>query len=93
MGFSAQDFPKILEYGGKEFLDMEYKDYECIPDLEINKTKFNLGIKISLAKYKKAFEKKPKGLSEEEEEKIHRRKKSYKKRIRRIRKSNSRKIK
>ena len=58
MGFSAQDFPKILEYGGKEFLDMEYKDYECIPDLEINKTKFNLGIKISLAKYKKAFEKK-----------------------------------
>ena len=81
MGFSAQDFPKILEYGGKEFLDMEYKDYECIPDLEINKTKFNLGIKISLAKYKKAFEKKPKGLSEEEEEKFIEERKAIRKEL------------
>ena len=84
MGFSAQDFPKILEYGGKEFLDMEFKDYECIPDLEINdknKTKFNLGIKINLEKYKKAYEKKPKGLSEEEEEKFIEERKAIRKEL------------
>ena len=70
MGFSAMDFPKILENGGKEFLEKEFKDYECTPDCVLNENKFDLGIKINLDKYKKAFEEKPKGLSEEEEEKF-----------------------
>ena len=70
MGFSATDFPLILENGGKEFLEAEMKDYECIPNCEITGKKFDLGIKINLEKYQKAYEKKPKGLSEEEEEKF-----------------------
>ncbi len=70
MAFSAVDFPKILEAGGKEFLDNEFKDYEVKPNCVLNKEKFDLGIKINLDKFKKAFEKKPKGLSEEQEEKF-----------------------
>ena len=70
MGFSAVDFPKILEAGGKEFLDNEFKDYEVKPNCVLNKEKFDLGIKINLDKFKKAFEKKPKDLSEEQEEKF-----------------------
>ena len=70
MGFSALDFPKILENGGKEFLEKEFADYECTPNCELNNDKFDLGIKINLEKYQKAFEKKPKNLSEEEEEKF-----------------------
>ena len=74
MGFSAMDFPIILENGGKEFLEKEFKDYECTPDCVLNENKFDLGIKINLDKYKKAFEEKPKGLSEEEEKFIEDRK-------------------
>ena len=70
MTFSAMDFPKILEAGGKEFLDNEFKDYEVKPNCVLNKEKFDLGIKINLDKFKKAFEIKPKGLSEEQEEKF-----------------------
>ena len=70
MAFSAVDFPKILEAGGKEFLDNEFKDYEVKPNCVLNKLKFDLGIKINLDKFKKAFEKKPEGLTEEQEEKF-----------------------
>ena len=70
MAFSAVDFPKILEAGGKEFLDNEFKDYEVKPNCVLNKEKFDLGIKINLDKFKKAFEKKPKDLTEEQEEKF-----------------------
>ena len=28
MGFSAPDFDKIMEYGGKDFLSKEYKDFQ-----------------------------------------------------------------
>ena len=70
MAFSAMDFPKILEAGGKEFLDNEFKDYEVKPNCVLNKEKFDLGIKINLDKFKKAFEKKPKDLTEEQEEKF-----------------------
>ncbi len=70
MAFSAVDFPKILEAGGKEFLDNEFKDYEVKPNCVCNKLKFDLGIKINLDKFKKAFEKKPEGLTEEQEEKF-----------------------
>ena len=64
MAFSAMDFPKILEAGGKEFLDNEFKDYEVKPNCVLNKEKFDLGIKINLDKFKKAFE------TEEQEEKF-----------------------
>ena len=70
MAFSAVDFPKILEAGGKEFLDNEFKDYEVKPNCVLNKEKFDLGIKINLDKFKKAFEKKPKNLTEEQEDKF-----------------------
>ena len=70
MAFSAVDFPKILEAGGKEFLDNEFKDYEVKPNCVWKKEKFDLGIKINLDKFKKAFEKKPKDLTEEQEEKF-----------------------
>ena len=70
MAFSAVDFPKILEAGGKEFLDNEFKDYEVKPNYSWQNQKFDLGIKINLDKFKKAFEKKPKDLSEEQEEKF-----------------------
>ena len=70
MAFSAMDFPKILEAGGKEFLDNEFKDYEVKPNCVWKKEKFDLGIKINLDKFKKAFEEKPKGLTEEQEEKF-----------------------
>ena len=70
MGFSALDFPIILENGGKEFLENEFKEYECTPNCELNGKKFDLGIKVNLEKFKKAFEPKPKGLSEEAEEKF-----------------------
>ena len=70
MGFSALDFPVVLENGGKEFLENEFKEYEFTPNCELNNQKFDLGIKVNLEKYKKAFEPKPKGLSEEEEEKF-----------------------
>ncbi len=69
MGFSALDFDKIYEYAGKEFLEEEYKEFECTPKCELSGLTFDLGIKINLEKYAKAFEKKPKKMSEEEKEK------------------------
>ena len=70
MAFSAVDFPKILEAGGKEFLDNEFKDYEVTVNCVLNKQNFDVGIKINLDNFKKAFEIKPKGLTEEQEEKF-----------------------
>ena len=64
MGFSALDFPKILEAGGKEFLDNEFKDYEVTVNCVLDKQNFDVGIKINLAHFKKAYEIKPKGLTE-----------------------------
>ena len=70
MGFSALDFNKILANGGKEYLEKELSEYECIENCSLNNGKFDLGIKINLEKYKKAFEKKPKDMSEEDAEKF-----------------------
>ena len=69
MGFSALDFDKIYEYAGKEFLEEEYKEFECTPKCKLSGLTFDLGIKINLEKYAKAFEKKPKKMSDEEKEK------------------------
>ena len=70
MGFSALDFDKIYENGGKEFLETEYKEFTCTPKCTLSGMTFDLGIKVDLEKYKKAFEKKPKGLSDEEKDKF-----------------------
>ena len=70
MGFSALDFDKIYENGGKEFLDTEYKEFTCTPKCTLSGMTFDLGIKVDLEKYKKAFEKKPKNLSDEEKDKF-----------------------
>lgn len=69
MGFSALDFDKIYEYAGKEFLEEEYKEFECTPKCELSGLTFDLGIKINLEKYAKAYEKRPKKMSDEEKEK------------------------
>ena len=70
MGFSALDFDKILENGGKEFLDTEYKEFKCTPKCSLSGLTFDIGIKVDLEKFKKAFEKKKKGMSDEEKEKF-----------------------
>ena len=70
MGFSAKDFDKIYEYAGKEFLEQEYKEFECTPKCEIVGGVFDLGIKVDLQKFKKAYDIKPKKMSEEDKEKF-----------------------
>ena len=60
MGFSAKDFDKIYDYAGKEFLEAEYKEFECTPKCTLGGLTFDLGIKVNLEKFKKAFEKKRK---------------------------------
>ena len=56
------DFDKIYEYAGKEFLENEYKEFECKPkwsfvneEYYINKS-FDLGLKVNLSKFAKCFE-------------------------------------
>ena len=70
MGFSAKDFDKIYEYAGKEFLEQEYKEFECTPKCEIVSGVFDLGIKVDLQKFKKTYDIKPKKMSEEDKEKF-----------------------
>ena len=70
MGFSALDFDKIYANGGEEFLKKEFKEFECKPKCTLSGITFDLGITVNLEKYKKAYEKKPKGLSDEEKEKF-----------------------
>jgi hypothetical protein len=92
MGFSALDFNKILENGGKEYLEKELSDYECIENCEMNKKKFDLGIKINLEKFKKAFEKKPKNMSEEDEEKFLEERKSIRAELEKFAKTTAEKL-
>ena len=70
MAFSAKDFNKIYEYAGKEFLEAEYKEFECKPNCKLSDQSFDLAIKVDLEKFKKAYEKKSKKMSEEEKEKF-----------------------
>ena len=70
MGFSAKDFDKIYDYVGKEFLEAEYKEFECIPKCTLSGLTFDLAIKVNLEKYQKAYEKKSKKMGEEEKEKF-----------------------
>ena len=78
MGFSAKDFDKIYEYAGKEFLEKEYKEFECTPKCEIGGGVFDLGIKVDLQKFKKAYDIKPKKMSEEDKEKFDEERKEIK---------------
>ena len=68
MGFSALDFDKIYEFGGKEYLKEEYKEFKISEKITLCHENFDLGIKINLDKFVKAFEKKPIKMNEEEEE-------------------------
>ena len=71
MGFSAQDFDKIYENGGKEFLENEYKEFKCTPKCSLGGETFDLGIKVDLEKFKKYLSlKKTKKMSDEEKEKV-----------------------
>jgi hypothetical protein len=69
MGFSAKDFDLIYEYAGKEFLENEFKEFECKPKWTYSEKTFDLGIKVNLDKFAKALEIKPKKMTEEEKEK------------------------
>jgi hypothetical protein len=70
MGFSAKDFNKIYEYAGKEFLEAQYKEFECKPNCPLGGQTFDLGITVNLEQFKKALEPKPKKMSEEDKEKF-----------------------
>ena len=70
MGFSAKDFDKIYDNGGKEFMEKEYKEYTYTRNCELGGMKFDIGIKVDLEKFKKAYDRKPKKLSDEESEKF-----------------------
>ena len=48
MGFSALDFDKIYDNGGKEFLETEYKEFKCTPKCTLSGQTFDLGIKVNL---------------------------------------------
>ena len=52
-GFSTKDFDKIYEYTEKEFLEQEYKEFECTPKCEIGGGVFDLGRKLIYRKLKK----------------------------------------
>ena len=92
MGFSAQDFNKIYEYAGKEFLDAEYKEFECNPNYNLGGKTFDLAIKVDLEKYKKAFDKKPKKMSEEEKEKFKEERKEIRAELDKFAKSTAEKL-
>ncbi len=92
MGFSAQDFNKIYEYAGKEFLDAEYKEFECNPNYNLGGQTFDLAIKVDLEKYKKAFDKKPKKMSEEEKEKFEEERKEIRAELDKFAKSTAEKL-
>ena len=70
MAFSAKDFNKIYEYAGKEFLEAEYKEFECTPNFKYQEQTFDLALKVDFEKFAKAFDEKPKKMSEEEKEKF-----------------------
>ena len=70
MGFSAKDFDKIYDNGGKEFLETEYKEFTCTPKCKLLGFNFDIGIKVDLEKYKKCFDKKTKNMTDEEKDKF-----------------------
>ena len=70
MGFSAKDFDNIYDYVGQEFLEAEYKEFECTPKCTLSGLTFDLAIKVNLEEFKSAFDKKPKKMTEEEKEKF-----------------------
>ena len=92
MGFSALDFNKIYENGGKEFLEKEYKEFECSTNCELQGLKFDLGIKVDLKKYQKALEKRPKNLSDEEKEKFDEERKTYRAELEKFAKETAEKL-
>ena len=48
MGFSALDFDKIYENGGKEYLETEYKEFKCTPKASLAGQTFDIAIKVEL---------------------------------------------
>ena len=92
MGFSALDFDKILEYGGNEFLKEEFKEFECTPKCTLSGLTFDLGIKVNLEKFKKAFDKKPENLSDEEKEKFKEDRKQVREELDKFAKSTAEKL-
>ena len=52
MGFSAKDFDKIYDYVGQEFLETEYKEFECTTKCTLSGLTFDLAIKVNLEEFK-----------------------------------------
>lgn len=92
MGFSATDFDKLYDYCGKDFFEKEFKGFENIPKINLGGNVFDLGIKISAEKFKKVFDKKPKGLSEEEKDKFEEERKPIKAELEKFAKETAEKL-
>ena len=65
MGFESEDFNKIYEYSGKNYIETEFKDYIIAPNEDLGGKKWPIVLKASLADYA-LLNKKKKNLTEEE---------------------------
>ena len=92
MGFSALDFDKIYEFSGKEFLEAEFKEFTCIPKQKLGGQEFDIGITVDLSKFKKAFEKKKKNMTDEEKEKFDEERKSIRQELDKFAKETAEKL-
>ena len=92
MGFSALDFDKIYEFSGKEFLEAEFKEFTCTPKQKLGGQEFDIGITVDLSKFKKAFEKKKKNMTDEEKEKFDEERKSIRQELDKFAKETAEKL-
>ena len=92
MGFSALDFDKIYEFSGKEFLETEFKEFKCTPKQKLGGQEFDIGITVDLSKFKKAFEKKKKNMTDEEKEKFDEERKSIRQELDKFAKETAEKL-
>ena len=92
MGFSALDFDKIYNFSGKEFLETEFKEFTCTPKQKLGGQEFDIGITVDLSKFKKAFEKKKKNMTDEEKEKFDEERKSIREELDKFAKQTAEKL-
>lgn len=57
-GFSSDDFSKIFDYSGKEFIANDIKDFKYDLNVSAMNLNFSIVFKIDTSKYSKIFESK-----------------------------------
>ena len=92
MGFSALDFDLIYNFSRKEFLETEFKEFTCTPKQKLGGQEFDIGITVDLSKFKKAFEKKKKNMTDEEKEKFDEERKSIREELDKFAKQTAEKL-